>query len=64
MPTLQELTEEYDALRDRKEREYTQLEELKPKLTVLNHIKYNFDVLERDSLPDSRVAQRDRHKTR
>ena len=64
MPTLQELTEEYDALRDRKEREYTQLEELKPKLTVLNHIKYNFDVLERDSLPDSRVAQRDHHKAR
>ena len=58
------LTEEYDALRERKERDYTQLEELKPKLTTLNHIKYNFDVLERDSLPDLRVTQRDHHKSR
>ena len=30
------------------------LEELKPQLTTLNHIKYNFDVLERDYLPEEK----------
>lgn len=48
MPTLKELSAEYDSLKSEKEDEDTALEELKPKLTTLNHIKYNFDVLERD----------------
>ena len=30
------------------------LEKLKPQLTTLNHIKYNFDVLERDYLPEEK----------
>jgi len=54
MPTLKELSAEYDALKSEKEAEDTALEELKPKLTTLNHIKYNFDVLERDYLPEEK----------
>ena len=53
MPTLKELTAEYDSLRDQKESDNADLEQLKPKLTTLNHIKYNFDVLSRDFLPES-----------
>ena len=45
MPTLKELTAEYDSLRDQKEIENAVLEQLKPKLTTLNHIKYNFDIM-------------------
>ena len=51
MPTLKELTAEYEALRRQKEQDNAALEVLKPKLTTLNHIKYNFDILERDYLP-------------
>jgi hypothetical protein len=35
------------------------LEELKPQLTTLNHIKYNFDVLERDYLPEEKDLRRE-----
>ena len=59
MPTLKELSAEYDALKSEKEAEDTALEELKPKLTTLNHIKYNFDVLERDYLPEEKDPRRD-----
>ena len=54
-----ELTAEYDALRARQKREYAALSELKPRITTLNHIKYNFDILLRDNLPESREHQRD-----
>jgi hypothetical protein len=54
MPTLKELSAEYDALKSEKEAEDTALEERKPKLTTLNHIKYNLDVLERDYLPEEK----------
>lgn len=54
MPTLKELSAECDALKAEKEADNTKLEELKPQLTTLNHIKYNFDVLERDYLPDEK----------
>ncbi len=37
----------------------TALEELKPKHTTLNHIKYNFDVLERDYLPEEKDPRRE-----
>ena len=40
------------------------LEVLKPKLTTLNHIKYNFDILERDYLPESREAYRESQRDR
>ena len=53
MPTLKELTAEYDSLRDQKESDNAALEQLKPKLTTLNHIKYNFDILMRDFLLES-----------
>ena len=58
MPTLKELTAEYASLRDQKESENTVLEQLKPKLTTLNHIKYNFDILTRDFLPESQDLYR------
>ena len=59
MPTLKELTAEYDCLRDQKESDNTALEQLKPKLTTLNHIKYNFDILTRDFLPESQDLYRE-----
>ena len=58
MPTLKELTTEYDALRDQKENDNAVLEQLKPKLTTLNHIKHNFDILLRDYLPESQYLYR------
>lgn len=48
----------YDCLRDQKESDNTALEQLKPKLTTLNHIKYNFDILIRDFLPESQDLYR------
>ena len=53
LPTLKELTAEYDGLKERKENDQAALDELKPKLTDLKHIRYNYDVLKRDSAPNS-----------
>ncbi len=53
MPTLKELTAEYDRLKEQKENDQAVLNELKPKLTDLKHIRYNYDILERDSAPNS-----------
>lgn len=53
LPTLKELTAEYDGLKEQKENDQAVLNELKPKLTDLKHIRYNYDVLERDSAPNS-----------
>ena len=64
MPTLKELSAEYDALKAEKENDDAALEELKPQLTTLNHIKYNFDVLERDYLPEEQDLRRDEHQER
>ena len=64
MPTLKELTAEYDALKSEKEAADTALEELKPKLTTLNHIKYNFDILERDYLPEEKDLRREENPER
>ena len=64
MPTLKELSAEYDSLKAEKENDDTALEELKPQLTTLNHIKYNFDVLERDYLPEETDLRRDGHQER
>ena len=52
MPMLKELSAEYDALKMEKENDDAALEQLKPQLTTLNYIKYNFDVVERDYLPE------------
>ena len=64
MPTLKELSAEYDALRSEKEADDAALEGLKPKLTTLNHIKYNFDILERDYLPEEKDLRREDHQER
>ena len=63
MPTQKELTAEYDELKEQKENDQATLDELKPKLTNLKHIRYNFDVLERDSAPNSNqhVIPKDHH---
>ena len=63
MSTLKELTTEYDGLKERKENDQAALDELKPKLTDLKHIRYNYDVLERDSAPNSNqhVIPNDHH---
>ena len=64
MPTLKELSAEYDSLKAEKENDDAALEELKPQLTTLNHIKYNFDVLERDYLPEEKDLRREGHQER
>ena len=63
MPTLKELTAEYDGLKEQKENDQAALDELKPKLSDLKHIRYNYDVLERDSAPNSNqhVIPKDHH---
>ena len=63
MPTLKELTAEYDELKERKENEQAALDELKPKLTDLKHIRYNYEILERDAAPNSNqhVIPKDHH---
>jgi len=63
MPTLKELTAEYDELKGRKENDQAALDELKLKLTDLKHIRYNYEILERDSAPNSNqhVIPEDHH---
>ena len=63
IPTLKELTAEYDGLKERKENDQAALDELKPKLTDLKHIRYNYEILERDSAPNSHqhVIPKDHH---
>ena len=63
MPTQKELTAEYDSLKEKKENDQTALDKLKPKLTDLKHIRYNYEILERDSAPNSHQlgAPKDHH---
>ena len=63
MPTLKELMAEYDSLKEQKENNQSALDELKPKLTDLKHIRYNYEILERDSAPKSNqhVIPKDHH---
>ena len=63
MPTLKELTAEYDELKAQKENDQAALDELKLRLTDLKHIRYNYDVLERDSAPNGNqhVIPKDHH---
>ena len=62
-PTLKELTAEYDRLKEQKESDQAMLNELKPKLSDLKHIRYNYEILERDSAPNSHqhVIPKDHH---
>ena len=41
-----------------------ELEELKPQLTTLNHIKYNFDIITRDHLPEPTNLDREQSTER
>ena len=63
MATLKELTAEYDGLKEQKESDQAVLNELKPKLTDLKHIRYNYEILERDSAPNDNqhVIPKDHH---
>lgn len=58
LPTLKELTAEYDQLRTQKEADAVTLASLKARLTTLNHVKYNFDTLEKDYLSESQQQRR------
>ena len=60
IPTLKELTAKYDALKAQAENEKTILAELKPKLTDLKHIRYNYNILERDVLPETKSCVREK----
>ena len=59
MPTLKELTAEYDALREQSDADKAALDELKPKLQALKNTQYNFRILQRDITPETH--QTDRH---
>ena len=63
IPTLNDLSTEYDALREQKSAANAALEKLKAQLTTLNHIKYNFDILEQYYLPTSRERHREKKPT-
>jgi hypothetical protein len=64
MPTLKELTAEYDELKERTDDEKAKLAELNPKLTTLNHIRYNYDILERDAAPKNHLIDHRREQAR
>ena len=61
---MKELAAEYDALRETLETEKSELEELKSQLTPLNHIKYNFDIITRDHLPEPTDLDREQSTER
>ena len=60
MPMLKELTEQYDDLKAQLENDKAALAELKPKLTDLRHIRYNYNILERDVPPETKSRVREK----
>ena len=64
LPTLKKLSAEYDSLRELKKKDELALEELKPQLTTLNHIKYNCNILMRDVLPEEKYHTRSEREDR
>ena len=60
IPTLKELTEEYDDLKAQVKNDKTALAEQKPNLTDLKHIRYNYNILERDVLPETKSRVREK----
>ena len=64
LPTLKELSAEYDRLREEKASDQTELDKLKPRLTDLKHIRYNYDILERDAVPNDHHSNRHREEVR
>ena len=53
MPTLKELTAEYDALKEQANENEAALDELKPRLKDLKTIQHNFRILQRDIKPEA-----------
>ena len=64
LPTLKELSAEYDKLKEEKADDQTALDELKPGLTDLKHIRYNYGILERDAAPNDHHSNRHRDEAR
>ena len=64
LPTLNDLSAEYDRLKEEKEYDQTALDELKPRLTDLKHIRYNYEILERDYAPNDHQSHRLRNEVR
>ena len=58
LPTLKELTADYDAQREQVREEKASLEKLKPELTNLKHIRYNFNLIMRDTIPETKKRHR------
>ena len=58
MPTLKELTTEYDVLKQDSEKEKTALDALKALLKDLKQIRYNYDLLERDMIDERKTRSR------
>ena len=64
LPTLKELSAEYDRLKEEKADDQTSLDELKSRLTNLKHIRYNYEILERDYAPNDHQSHRLRNEVR
>ncbi|MBR6954175.1 MAG: relaxase/mobilization nuclease domain-containing protein [Clostridia bacterium] len=64
LPTLKELSAEYDRLKEEKAGDQAALDELKPRLTDLKRIRYNYGILERDAAPNDHHSHRHRDETR
>lgn len=64
IPTLKELTAEYDALKEQNKTDKASAAELKPELTTLAHIRYNYDVLVRDFPTDTKELLHEEQKNR
>ena len=64
MPTLKELTAEYDALKKENESDRAILEEEKPKLANLKNIRHNYEILERDVILEKRYRPHTREEAR
>ena len=64
LPTLKELSAEYDRLKEEKTDAQAALDELLPRLTNLKHIRYNYGILERDDAPNDHHSHRHRDETR
>ena len=60
LPTLKDLSAEYDRLKKEKADDQAALDKLKPRLTDLKHIRYNYEILERDAAPHDHHSNRHR----
>ena len=64
LPTLKELSAEYDRLKEEKADAQAALDELLPRFANLKHIRYNYGILERDDAPNDHHSHRHRDETR